>query len=54
MGGGHRHDQVFFQGTTEMGETEALEKAWFVGKGGGRKETFYYGDGVYGNMDGDK
>ena len=35
----------------DMGEAEALEKAWLVGRGGGRGETPYSGGGVNGDRD---
>ena len=35
----------------EMGEVEALKKAWLVGRSGGRGETPHSGGGVY--RDGD-
>ena len=38
-------------GITEMGEAESQEKAWFVGRSGGRGETSNYGDGFYGYGD---
>ena len=36
------------QSITDIGEVEALEKAWLVGRGGGVPDS---GGGVYGNGD---
>ena len=32
VGGGQRRDQVLVQGITDMGEVEAMEKAWLGGR----------------------
>ena len=41
----------FVRGITEMGEAEALDKAWLVGRGGGRGETTNSGGSIYGDGD---
>ena len=39
MGGGNNHDRIFVWDIIEMGDTEALEKACLVRRGGGRRKT---------------
>ena len=53
MGGGQVSAAIDFvvRGITEMGETEALKKAWLVGRCGRRGETPDSGGGVYGHKD---